>query len=1051
MPGISGSQKAPLFALSGVARAGATRSGYHSAKVFILVNGVQRATSHPDALAKIMIDSLTVTETAGEPSTGSFETMGFDIASGHEVIGTMGSINNSDRFFGGYVLATDQAFAAKPLHKTVTCSLIDYNWQLNRIKVIGKFSGPADEIVRGRMAQYAPDWSVARVETGLAVIDEITFVEPVDLTVFLSRVATRIGASWRGNYRKELYFGVTDAPDLTNPQDLTVGNPTLLLERFGPVKRDRSQQVTRIHMEGGGSEAAADMEPGETILPLTLAPLTWYDDVGGVVVSGPQRISYTGRFVGGGGSLVGTGHLPESAPTLALASGSGVTTGSHDVAVVFETAAGTSLPGPIATITVGLIDAPTVAPIVGVPTFGLGPDPGVHRFAMSYVTAAGETTPTPVSADVTTVAGISDPTVAATAPIAPVTNGFGNLVNGNSYSYKYTWANANGNETLPSPASSTQTVGTAQRLQTGAPNCPDARCTRIYAYRSANGGGTPWTRITMYGAGTSTGHAYFDNNPGAAPLTFDDSQTPITVAAPTVNAATSNAVPLTGIENSLSLLVTSKNLYGTVADGSQLKLIAAIGPTQTAYTVTMLDASLGANAPTTNTAAANQITTSAPLGPTGTTGRRFYMNPITGGARKLALTIANNTAITGTITASDATLAAAGAEPSSDTSGLAQPAGQVLAGATSIPVAGLGGENGFQTTGGWAIIGNGQTAVRFGGITGKTLTGIPVTGHGSIAVTINYGSQITAAPALLGIGDTLISESTNHDNAASLEPTGALQRLGELIAVSFNSTIASLTLRLSRGGSPVGNIWVTIQTGSIGPSGVVLATSALVNVNTVSASPTYNNVTFTLPPTHLSAGTAFIVLHGDFPSDVIEWAYGFSGAPLGYSYDGASVAANVPASSFNHDFRTTASPIVYPIHKGDPVNLWVTVDDTDAQATLSAILDPTDLLNGAAGIIEEVLQDRRLSITETRERAFARLVLRSSEAMSLDYGTTDKMTHPSSTVIVDLDAPTNVHDTLKVQSVTRTWVVTSPATFPICDVSASNERFTFEQILNQGN
>ena len=164
-----------------------------------------------------------------------------------------------------------------------------------------------------------------------------------------------------------------------------------------------------------------------------------------------------------------------------------------------------------------------------------------------------------------------------------------------------------------------------------------------------------------------------NNNGGHLSTTFTAGSPPV------ANTALIAKIPLTDLAPA-SPLGTARNLYGTAAGASQLKFITALNTTDTAYFVTTPDASLGANAPTVNTAVAGQISTSAPIGPPSTTAREFYMSQTAGGARTLALTIGNNTTVSGTITASNATLAAAAAEPTSDTSGLPQPAGQVLAG-----------------------------------------------------------------------------------------------------------------------------------------------------------------------------------------------------------------------------------------------------------------------------------------------------------------------------------------------------------------------------------
>jgi hypothetical protein len=78
-----------------------------------------------------------------------------------------------------------------------------------------------------------------------------------------------------------------------------------------------------------------------------------------------------------------------------------------------------------------------------------------------------------------------------------------------------------------------------------------------------------------------------------------------------------------------------------------------------------------------------------------------------------------------------------------DTSGLTTTTGQINAGSTTLLLSGAGP---FSTTGGWT-----RNGVRYTGISGNTLTGIPATGAGSITTTIPYGTAIIAAPALTGV------------------------------------------------------------------------------------------------------------------------------------------------------------------------------------------------------------------------------------------------------------------------------------------------------------
>jgi hypothetical protein len=154
--------------------------------------------------------------------------------------------------------------------------------------------------------------------------------------------------------------------------------------------------------------------------------------------------------------------------------------------------------------------------------------------------------------------------------------------------------------------------------------------------------------------------------------------------------------------------------------------------------------------PGSNATASNTVLLSAiPVGSTAVTGRKIYRTAANQAQLKLLTTIANNTATTHTDTAADATLGAN--VPTSDTSGLQQPPGQVLPGTTTLPVAGTGG---FETAGGWASIGNGEQEIRYTALTAGSLTGIPATGIGSISAAIAYNSTVTASPMLTGIPAT---------------------------------------------------------------------------------------------------------------------------------------------------------------------------------------------------------------------------------------------------------------------------------------------------------
>jgi hypothetical protein len=223
--------------------------------------------------------------------------------------------------------------------------------------------------------------------------------------------------------------------------------------------------------------------------------------------------------------------------------------------------------------------------------------------------------------------------------------------------------------------------------------------------------------------------------------------------------------------------------------------------TATTFTDTVADASLGAAAPGSNTTALNQVPIAGvALGPSGVTSRKIYRTAAGGSQLKLQQTIANNTATTGVQDATaDASLGANA--PTSDTSALTQPTGQVLAGAASLLLSGAGA---FAAGGGWAVIGS--QVIRYTGLSGNTLTGIPASGVGAIATTVPYNTAVTAAPALIGIPASGVG--------SLLYPIllgDAVNLLVQVDALAAQATLAALL-----GGGDDGVVEDFMQDGTIG-------------------------------------------------------------------------------------------------------------------------------------------------------------------------------------------------------------------------------------------
>jgi hypothetical protein len=386
------------MALGGVARGGATRAGHTSPKLCLSVNGVERGWGRALDISGVMpaveASTFTITKALNEASdTATFTASKWTPTVGMEVIARLGSVNNLEREFGGQILSVDQAYEGMPDNQEWAVSCIDFTWGLNKRKVSGYYTGSPTTIVPALLAEWSTGYTSANVQADLpTLVGGITFTNE-DLTTCLSRLAERAGASWYCDYNKDIHFFIVEvwkrAP--TAPTPLTATN-TLFSDLV--VSRDLSQVVTRVYAEGGGDKAAANVEAGETVL--LVGDGSWYAPGGGVVVSGPQRITYTSMDPGGGGGLVGVGVYPVAAMVASADVGTGIEAGEHDYALTFTTAAGETLPGPIVSVTAGALSLDTAPQVYASGFFSGGVTPGVHEFAFTFVTSdGGETLPSP--------------------------------------------------------------------------------------------------------------------------------------------------------------------------------------------------------------------------------------------------------------------------------------------------------------------------------------------------------------------------------------------------------------------------------------------------------------------------------------------------------------------------------------------------------------------------------------------------------------------------------------------------------------------------------
>jgi hypothetical protein len=998
----------PLYALSNVARSGATRSNYVGSQAFINIGGIDYGWGGVvDDGVGILAESLTKADAINNtPVTLQFTARGWVPVEGSDVVVTLGSKNNQRREFGGTILSTrhryvgDKPVAANMLYD-VAC--IDYSWALDNRKVSGNYTNASVAAVAASLLTFAPGYTL-RVEPdiGAEILDQITFTEQALSSAFV-QLAKRVGGDFLCDFAKVVHLFFENTA-LTPPTIVNAVHPSLASIAF---TRDLSQVATRVLGNFGGSNALDQIAPGATLLPVETA--AWYLPAGGVVLVGQQRVNYAGLVVGGGGALVGPGAAPTGVLNVSLLPGAGVDVGTHDYAVTYLTATGESLPGPRLTVPVGLFLPPPTAPTPGPPGPGAtGPDPGVHDYAVSFVISTGETVPGPrvsVSTDVTpppdtgptpdsvsvgpgpdpgphdyavafvtatgatpagpigaqiTTGTIQAPISPPGAPTLTETAGTNFWAPGDRVQVGVTFITGAG-ETTVGPLGSVviaRPQGTNQIDVSNIPIGPAGTVARRLYRIQVNGtvptGNTYWYQIgdnttttlpnlqvgTQYSssgqvgpptntAGTTpvanqtvhlssiprgtganaaavTGRALYRRSGGQGlrwvttiagnnTTTYTDTTPNASLggAPQSNNTATLRQIPLTAVPLGNSL-VTARKVYRTPANtgGGTLKLVATIADnTTTTFLDTVNDAALGAAALTVSTAQAAQVQLSAiPLGPAAVTARKIYRTKAGLTPLQLLTTIADTTTTAWLDTAPDTALGALA--PLGDTSNLQQPTGNVMVGSPTLPVASIGA---FLSTGGWAIVGG--LNLRYTGISGNALLGIPASGPGAITATITYNTTAVAAAMLTGI-----------------------------------------------------------------------------------------------PATGLGV-------------------------------------------------------IKYPILKGDPVNIFVQVDDLAAQAAVRA------QLAGSDGIIEDEIQDGRLSYTEGRARCQARLDLLAeldSEGkvgvISVSYVCRDSNTIAGATATINLGPPINLRGDFLIQRV-GVAQFNIPNLHPTYTVEASSIRFSAEEML----
>lgn len=152
------------------------------------------------------------------------------------------------------------------------------------------------------------------------------------------------------------------------------------------------------------------------------------------------------------------------------------------------------------------------------------------------------------------------------------------------------------------------------------------------------------------------------------------------------------------------------------------------------------------------------------------------------------------------------------------------------------------------------------------------------------------------------------------------------------------------------------------------------------------------------------------------PVDECVW-YGAAGGSVVsgsniITYTGRS-AASGPGNLTGIPAAGTGS-ILYAVSQGDPVNIWVQVDDAAAQAALAA-------LEGGDGIHEYYVSDGRLSIAGATARAQAELTAFSTIDYQGSHDSIDKFNRSGKSLVINLPGR-GINTSVVLQKVTRRYI-----------------------------
>jgi hypothetical protein len=550
-----------------------------------LSRATKMVTTINGATPTVLLADVTVEDILNDaPNSCSFKVLGAAPADRAEVKIGLGDLNPKNLIFGGRINKTRQYHNEMNLGWQVDC--LDYILQANKRKIRKRYSQQsATTIALDLIASYTSGLSNAGIVAGLPTVDGGIDFTDVDFLTAMTRLAQRIGGYTYIDYSATVFLfleEVTDQPNALVPHEITLMNdPPITFDK------DWSQVRTRVYVEGGGSQARLPAAAGSTTIQVNDA--SWYSGTGGIVVSGPQRITYTGKGAVGGpaaptaaASLV-VGNLGAGPYTYKVSQvDSGVETPLSTASTPVSIAAVADPAGSMAAAN-GSFGNPGSAPTAGTQTAGGSIDPDSHKYGVTYVTATGETQCGP------SATGVSDRLEYPQGSMSAGTPTTGGSVPLGTHIYLVTGFSAAGEangftSVVVVTSGGSNAVAFSGTIQTA----PDSRTTGRRIYRSDDGGAN-YKLIGTINDNTTT--------------SFTDTAASGTTLWPQATA-NYHTIPLTAIPTGPAG-TTARKIYRSKAgdaNGTKYLLTTLSNNTTTTYTDSTADSALGAAEPSSNTA-----------------------------------------------------------------------------------------------------------------------------------------------------------------------------------------------------------------------------------------------------------------------------------------------------------------------------------------------------------------------------------------------------------------------------------------------------------------